>query len=106
MKVKLLDQSRTPVATAQVTAEDGFFSGKVDLSSMPPALRQTFEEYEELVNGQMFSLLDEIEERIAAVPIVVVFEDSREARVTDLQIYPSTGLVSFRVTKPTPAAAG
>jgi hypothetical protein len=104
--VQLLDHSRRVVAVGRVTAEEGRYVGELDLRSMPPSLRRTFQDYEEIVNGQIFGLLDDIEERIEDLAIKVVFDDGREARVEDLQIYPSTGLASFKVaslteTRPT-----
>jgi hypothetical protein len=97
--VKIIDQSRGVVATAQVTERGERFAGLIDLSPMPARLRETFEEYEEIVNGQMFSLLDEIEAQIGTVPLQVVFEGGGEAAVEELQIYPSTGRVSFKIAK-------
>lgn len=99
--VNLVDQSQHVVATAHVAEKEGCFAGVIDLTPMPEALRQKFEEYEEIVNGQMFSLLDEIEEQIGALPLKVVFPEGHEACVEDLQIYPSTQRVSFKVVKET-----
>ncbi len=47
----------------------------------------------------MFSLLDDIEEQISALPLKVVFGEGREACVEDLQIYPSARRVSFRLVR-------
>ncbi len=44
----------------------------------------------------MFSLLDGIEEKIGVIPFKVSFEDETEAGVEDLQVFPSTGAVSFK----------
>jgi len=59
-----------------------------------------FEEYEDIVNDQTFSLLDQIEGRIGAIPFVAVFGDGREASVEDLQIFPKGGTVAFRLAEP------
>jgi hypothetical protein len=64
---------------------------------MPPEMRRTFEEYEEIVNDQVFGLLDEIEDRINALSLRVVFNEGCESLIEDLQIYPSVNKVSFRV---------
>jgi hypothetical protein len=101
--IRLIDLSRNIVATGAVTARDGSFTGQIDLGPAPAPLRRLFEEYEEIVNGQMFSLLDEIEDRIAAVPLKVVFDEGQEAAVRDLQVYPTTGRVSFKVVEPASA---
>ena len=93
--VQLVDQSGAVLATAQVADEGGYFGGTVDLGCMPPAVRALFEEFEEIVNGQMFVFLDEIQAKIAALHTKAVF-DGFEQEVKDLQIFPSTGDVSFR----------
>ena len=98
-RVTLIDQGRQVVATAQVGEQDGTFIGRIDLSPTPVTLRRLFEEYEEIVTTQMFSLLDEIEEKIEALHLKVVFEDGSEAALADVQIYPSTNKVSFQVLK-------
>jgi hypothetical protein len=100
--VKVIDQSRQVVAVGRVTVEADRFFGELDLRSMPVSLRQTFEEFEEIVNDQIFSLLDDIEERIRGLSLKVALEGSNEAKVEDFQLYPSTGLVSFRIA---PSAA-
>ncbi len=97
--VKIIDQYRNVVATARVAERDGHFTGLSDLSLMPASLRQKFDEYEEVVNGQMFSLLDEIEEQIGALSLKVVFEEGVEFSVADLQIYPGGGRISFKILK-------
>lgn len=97
--VRLIDERRQVVATAQVVEQDGTFAGAIDLSPMPALLQQLFEEYEEIVHTHMFSLLDEIEEKIEALHLKVVFEDAHEAALIDVQIYPSTKKVSFQVVK-------
>src|SRR5947209_240722 len=96
---KIIDTCRTVVATAEVTKRGDRFAGRIDLTPMPSRLRQQFEEYEEIVNGQVFSLLDEIEQQISNFALKVVLEDGSEAALTDLQVYPSTGRVSFKIVK-------
>jgi hypothetical protein len=95
--VQIVDQSCGIVATAQVAETDGVFAGLIDLRSMPADLRRRFEAYEEIVNSQMFSLLDEMEEQIAEIQLVAIFEEGEAFPVEDLQIYPSEGRVSFKV---------
>jgi hypothetical protein len=97
--VTLIDQGQQVVATAQVAEQNGTFAGRINLSPMPVQLRRLFEEYEEIVNTHTFSLLDEIEEQIEALHLKAVFEDSHEAALADVQIYPSTNKVSFQVRK-------
>ena len=98
-RITLIDQGRQVVATAQVAEQDGTFVGRINLSPMPMPLRQLFEEYEEIVHTQTFSLLDEIEEKIETLHLKAVFEDGHEAALTDVQIYPRTNRVSCQVLK-------
>lgn len=98
--VEFLNDDRKIVATAQVSEQEGRFSGSIDLGSMPEDLRKTFESYEEIVNGQMFGLLDGIEDEISALALTAAFESGCKAVVSDLQIYPSSGRVSFRTQAP------
>ena len=97
--VTIFDGERTLLATAEVEPRDGCYSGPINLDRMPEPLRLLFEEYERIVNGQVFSLLDEIEDRIAAIPFSLVFDDGREAHPKDLQIFPGSALISFRVAE-------
>lgn len=94
--VQLIDPLRTVLATAQVADEGEYLGGTVDLSLTPPQIRLLCEEFEEIVNGQLFSFLDEVQTKIAALSLTAVFDDGTEARVKDLQVYPSTGNISFR----------
>lgn len=103
--VRLIDQSREVIATAEVTDEGDYYGGTIDLRLTPVSLRALFDEFEEVVNGQMFVFLDEIQAKIGAMPIKAAFADGSEDSVRDLQVFPSTGDVSFRlVGVPTHAA--
>jgi len=95
--IKLIDQDHRVVATAQVTDEGEYFGGTIDLQAAPTNLRLLFDEFEEIVNGQMFSFLDEIQDKIGALPIKAVFADGMEVGIRDLQVFPSTGDVSFKL---------
>lgn len=97
--ITLIDHGQQVVATARVAEQAGTFAGRINLSSMPVPLRQLFEEYEEIVNTQTFSLLGEIEEQIETLHLQAVFEDGHEGALADVQIYPSTNKVSFQVLK-------
>jgi hypothetical protein len=98
-RVTLIDQKRQVIARAEIAERDGAFVGWIDLSLMPVPLRQLFEEYEEIVDTQTFSLLDEIEEKIQNLHLKVIFDDGYEAALVDVQIYPSTNKVSFQILK-------
>jgi hypothetical protein len=100
--VNLTDASGRRLASAHVVEQRGHFAGSIDLSSIPPDIGALFEEFEEIVNGQMLALVDEVEERIAALGVRVQFPDNVEASAERLQIFPSSETVSFYVAVRTP----
>lgn len=93
------------MALAQVRDEGGHFGGTIGLDVTPERFRTLFDELEKAVNGQLFSLLDEVQERISSLNIKAVFENDGEAPVVDLQVFPSSGEVSFKLAD-VPARAG
>src|SRR5688572_30330903 len=94
--INLIDQSVAKVAALDVQFRDGHYEGTVSLDSAPPQLQQLFEQFEEIVEGQMFGLLDDIEEKIETISLRVRFDDGAEAHIEDLQVFPSTNAVSFK----------
>jgi hypothetical protein len=99
--VTLIDHDRQVVATAHVAEQHGQYIGRIDCSLMPLPLQQLFTEYEEIVSTQVFSLLDAVEDQIATLRLMGIFEDGHEAALADVQIYPSTKTVSFQVGQAT-----
>ena len=97
--VKLIDQSHTVIAIAQVADEGAYFGGTIDLRQTPASLRALFEEFEEFVNGQMFAFLDDIQERIGSLCLKAVFDTGDDVDVKDLQVFPGTGEVSFKLVE-------
>ena len=97
-EAQLIDPARTVVATLRIAEDGDHYEGTVDLRSTPHSLRVLFDEFEEIVNGQMFSFLDEIQAKIGSLSIKVLFDDGFEDSVKDLQVFPSTGDVSFRLS--------
>ena len=95
--IRLINENNAELATADVTDEGDHFGGSIDLRSTPADLCKLFHEFEEIVNGQMFVFLDEIQDKISAVPIKVIFDDGEVVSVKDLQVFPSTHNVSFRL---------
>ena len=95
----LVDQSDGNVATLDVQFRDDHYEGSISLDATPTQLRQLFEQFEEVVEGQMFSLLDDIEEKIGTMTLRVRFDDGEEADVADLQVFPSTNAVSFKTCR-------
>lgn len=102
--VKLLGSDRSVLATAEVADEGLHYGGTVDLREVPGDLRRLFEELEEVVTGQMFSLVDDVQRRIAATPVFAAFDGVTAVPIDDLQVFPSTGDVSFRVRDATAEA--
>jgi hypothetical protein len=94
--VKIIDRLQNVVAMARVSRRDDLFSGEIDLSLMPEEFRKRFEEYETLVNGQMFALLDEIEGQFDPLLLSVVLESGQEFEIEELQVYPTSKRVSFK----------
>lgn len=94
--VTIFDSSKNIVASGVVVLQGDSYSGSIRVDQMPESVRQLFEEYEEIVNGQMFSLLDRIEDQINAMRFAVVFEGGRELLVEDIQIFPKAGTLSFK----------
>ena len=97
--VKLIDSTCTVIAIAQINESGEGYRGKVDLTLMPASLQEKFAEYEEIVNGQMFSLLDEIEEQIHALRLKIRFDNGYEVETEELQIYPRTNRISFKLVE-------
>jgi hypothetical protein len=95
--VNLIDRARNVVATAQVVNEGTYYGGTIDLRETPPVMRTLFDEFEEIVDGQMFAFLDDIQERIRSLDLRAVFDLGQELEVRDLQVFPSTGEVSLRL---------
>ena len=100
----LLDQSNRRVAVLSVTFTGTHYEGTIALDHTPPKLKRLFEEYEEIFEGQMFSLLDSIEEKIGVIPLKVSFENRTEANVEDLPVFPSTEAISFKTRQPVKSA--
>jgi hypothetical protein len=94
--VKITDQFGKILANAQVKETDDCWQGTFSFNNFTPEILSVFEEWEEIVNGQMLSFLDEIQQKISRLSILAVFEDGRTFWTRDLQIYPSTSEISFK----------
>jgi hypothetical protein len=95
--VRFRDPSGKVIATARVCDEGNHWGGAIDLTSTPARVRAIFDEFEEIVNGQMFSFLDEIQTKVRALGLCAEFDDGFVSPATDVQIFPSTGEVSFKL---------
>jgi hypothetical protein len=97
--VRLIDQARKVFATAQISEEGDHYGGTIHLGDAPAHVRTLFDEFEEIVEGQMFAFLDSYQEKIASMQIKVVFEDETEYYVRELQVFPSRCDVSFKLVE-------
>ena len=95
--VTIFDGEGEVIATAAVELQGDYYSGTSNIDRMPNSLRKLFEEFEEIVNGQIFSRLDQIETRIASFPFSATFATGREFRIAKLQIFPNEGTLSFKI---------
>lgn len=96
--VRFVDPCGATIAIARVVNEVNYFDGTIDIDQMPPNLRSLFIEFEEIVNTQMFSLLDDVQQRIASFRIAASFDSGPVVAISDLHFYPGTGSLAFRVT--------
>lgn len=95
--VKFLDRFDRVLAIARVADEGTHFGGTIELERTPADIRTLFDEFEEIVNEQMFSFLDAVEEKIQSLGIRVVFEDGSQTPVAHLQVFPTSEAVSFKI---------
>ena len=95
MKVEIYRSDGTKVVDAVVgAAGDGLYSGT--LTWLDEQLMPTFAEYEELVEGQVFSRIDRIEKTIAQLATFASLSGGDPIEIAELQVYPSTQAISFR----------
>ena len=64
--------------------EGNLFMGKITRNSFSEYQKQIFKEYEDLVNNQVFALLDDLENKIASFGFKLKGEDFK---IFDLQIW-------------------
>ena len=94
-RIRIMNGDKQVVATAQVADEGKHWGGTIDLSSAPSAMGEVFCEFEDIVEGNALSLVDDVQAKIRALSLFAMFEDGREAAMNNLQIFPSTGEFSF-----------
>lgn len=76
--------------------DNGLLTGKM-ISVIPNnEINAIFTRLEEMVNTGVFSVLDDLEKKIALLNPFFRHSGEEEMAVEDLQIYPSTLAVSFR----------
>ena len=96
----LTDASSARLAALDVSVTDDHFEGTANLDQLPDDVRGLFAEFEDVVEGQVFSLLDSVELRIRSAGLRLDWGNGASSPVEDLQIFPSTGAISFRATPP------
>ena len=99
-RMYLMGPSSTRIAALDVALTDDRYCGTICLDETPAYIKSLFDEFEEMVEAQVFSVADEIEEKIAAISLKVAFANGTEAYAEDLEVYPSTKRVSFKVRQP------
>ena len=95
-RITLYDRDHNILGIATVQDRGDFYAGYVDTSKMPAAARWTFERYEKLLNDEVLSMLDVIEQEIANMGIVSVDDDAVITTLQDVKLLPKAGTVSFR----------
>ena len=89
--MSLLDENDCVVATLTMENLGHRYGGTIDLQNTPDDLKQLFNEFEELVSGQMFNLVEEVEDAIDARCSRVQLADGTVVRIHNLQPNPSNG---------------
>jgi hypothetical protein len=95
--VVLVDSSGTLVCRGHVTQEpDGLWHGR--LETLAPQHLELFGRFEELIDGQVFSLLDDVMEEVERLQLRAQLAGNLSVRaLVDVQIFPSIQLFSFRL---------
>jgi len=76
----------------------GAFIGQFVDVALPHHLRQHLSQLEELVEGQSFSCVDEVQREIDEACITAVFDDGSRKEIRDLYISGNCG-ISFRLLR-------
>lgn len=94
----LIDSQKNILAKITISEiNENLYIGDITDDYLPDKIRKTFLRYEEIINGQMFSLLDEIETEINGFGLAVSQENDFKAfSIRDLQMM-SDGKISFRM---------
>ncbi|NNC16736.1 hypothetical protein HJC22_13520 [Corallococcus exiguus] len=94
---QLVDAQRNLIDRVRVSAEGSLWSGEIDLGDASPGLVSLFTEFEELVNDQVLSLLDNMETQVARLGPRFRVAEEEALPMGDLRIYQVLRVVSFRV---------
>lgn len=95
-RIMLQDRSGKEVAEIEMHSnENGWIAGTIIQKSCKPEQENEFKEFEELVNSQVFSLLDEIADQIDANGYQI---KDKGWQLYDIQIFEGKN-ISFRIHK-------
>jgi hypothetical protein len=90
-QIEICDKSGHIFAVAEITETSWrHLRGRLIREDMPPALRSALQEYHELIEAQVLSLLDEAQAKVRAwdLQVVGIPERTSSARLTDFQLNP------------------
>ncbi|NOK20910.1 hypothetical protein [Corallococcus carmarthensis] len=93
---RLVDAQGNLIGRVRVSAKGGRWSGEIDLGGTAPSVVSLFTRFEEVVEGQMLSFLDDVETEISRLGARLLVAGEEALAVEDLQIYPAPRVVSFR----------
>ncbi|WP_338866429.1 hypothetical protein [Myxococcus stipitatus] len=92
----MVDAQGHLIGEVRVSAEGGLWSGEIDLRGTAPSIVSLFNQFEDVVNGQMLSFLDDLETEIRQLGARFLIAEGQALPVGDLQVYPELRVVSFR----------
>jgi hypothetical protein len=88
-QIEICDRTGRVLAVAEITdMSQRYFPGQLIRDDMPPALRSALQEYHEIIEYQILSLVEEAQERVRAWGLQVVGIPGRTmgARLIDFQL--------------------
>jgi hypothetical protein len=105
--VYLVTAEKRPIGQIVIErSEEDCFFGSFTPRSAFSVVQPLFRDFEEAVNLQALSVVDELDNAIRALGLHIrLADDSQHVAVDDVQIW-SDGRISFRVDSPTPSRAG
>jgi hypothetical protein len=97
-KAFLIGSNGTALAELRITSEDeGWFSGKLVWQNFPFEVKKALAWYDEVVQGQMLSYLDEATAAVQRFELQAQLPDGSTHQTYSLHVNPSDE-VSFRIT--------
>lgn len=91
-------ERKNRVNISNFSQTEDLVTGKIDPADLPGNIAELFLKYENLVNIQCFPEVDRLDQEIDSLDVEVVLDEEKIiSDLENLQIYPSTGSVSFNV---------